>query len=214
MSLSINPMKFVQNFITEVSSHEARVNADRVLAFPDTSFQIEGSADPSKRFRFEADGITADTERILTVPDYAQTLGGVGHRRVPLVGASSLTLTDAMSGSVVECGAGEDFLLPAVTAANLGVYFEFIVTVTATNFTITAATGDLLHGGVSIMSTNAGLENDAFSADGTDDLIFSMNGTTQGGIIGSTVRFYAASATKWLVAGNLIGSGSLATPFS
>ena len=135
-------------------------------------------------------------------------------RRPVIAGASNLTLGIEDSGSIIEVAATEAYVLPALTAANLGLCYEFVVTTTVSAVTITAGTADLLHGGVTIMSTGAGVENDAFSADGTDDLIFTMNGTTKGGIIGSTVRFIAASATKWIVTGNLIGSGTLVTPFS
>lgn len=135
-------------------------------------------------------------------------------RQPYLLGSGNLTLTAAMSGSVIECGAAEDFVLPALTASEIGITYEFVVTTTATSLTITAAAGDLLKGGVMIASTNAGLEADAFSADGTDDLIITMNGTTQGGIIGSWVKLTAASATSWLVRGGLIGSGTIVTPFS
>lgn len=138
----------------------------------------------------------------------------MGYRRLVLEGADNLTLTPAQSGAIIHCGAAEDFVLPAITADNMGIWYEFVVTTTATSLTITADTGDLLTGGVSVMSTTAGAENDAFSADGTDDLIITMNGTTQGGIIGSTVTLVAAGATQWLVTGNLIGSGTIVTPFS
>jgi hypothetical protein len=151
---------------------------------------------------------TADTYNLLRL--------GTNRRRV-LTGASVLTLTDDMSGSVINCGAAEDFVLPALTALNSGehgIWYKFIVTTTATTLTITAAAADLLTGGVSVMSTTAGAENDAFSPDVSDDLIMTMNGTTQGGIIGSWVEFQAASATRWLVTGGLIGSGTLVTPFS
>ena len=151
---------------------------------------------------------TADTYSLLRL--------GTNRRRV-LTGASVLTLTADMSGSLISCGAAEDFVLPALTALNTGehaIWYDFVVKTTATSLTVTAAAGDLLHGGVMIMSTSAGVENDAFSADGSDDLIMTLNGTTQGGIIGSTFRFVAESATSWLVTGQLIGSGTLVTPFS
>lgn len=132
--------------------------------------------------------------------------------------AGALTLTADMSGAIINSDAASmAFALPALTAANsgaAGLYYTFIQTATATAVTITAQAADLLVGGVTIMSTGAGVENDAFSADATDDLIFTMNGTTKGGIIGSMVTFYAASATAWLVHGNLIGSGTIVTPFS
>jgi hypothetical protein len=151
-----------------------------------------------------------------TADTYAMLRLQTNRRRV-LAGASYLALTNDLSGALFHCGAAEDFVLPALTAANTGelaIWYDFLITTTATSFTITAAAGDLLTGGVSVMSTTAGGENDAFAADGTDDLIFSMNGTTTGGIIGSWVRFTAAGATQWLVQGGTIGSGTLVTPFS
>jgi hypothetical protein len=118
-----------------------------------------------------------------------------------------------MSGKVIRCGAAEDYVLPTIVAGNIGMHFKWIVTTTATTFTITAATAQLLHGGVRINSTTVN-EQDSFAADGTDDLVFSMNGTTQGGIIGSWVEMYAYSTTAWLVIGELTGSGTIITPFS
>jgi hypothetical protein len=151
---------------------------------------------------------TADTYTMLRL--------GTNRRRV-LVGANVLTLTNDMSGSVINCGAAEDFVLPALTATNSGehgVFYDFVVTTTATTLTVTASAGDFLAGGVMTMSTAAGVENDAFSADGSTHLVFSLNGTTQGGINGSTFRFQAATAALWLVTGQLIGSGTIVTPFS
>jgi hypothetical protein len=131
-----------------------------------------------------------------------------------LVGASNLTLAADDSGATLEVGAGEDYVLPSINTTTPGIRYEFLVTTTATTLTITAAAGDLLEGGVTIMSTTAGLENDAFSANGTTDLVLSMNGTTQGGIVGSRVTYVSTSDGHWLVHGNLIGSGALVTPFS
>jgi hypothetical protein len=179
------PESWLQRFVEEVSSHEMRFKAGTTVAFANGVFQQETAA-----------GAVAGV-----VEPY-------------LLGSANLTLTAAQSGSVIECGAAEDFVLPAITADLVGTNYEFVVTTTATSLTITAATGDLLKGGVSVMSTGAGVENDAFSADGTDDLIITMNGTTTGGIIGSWVKLTAASATSWLVRGGLIGSGTLVTPFS
>jgi hypothetical protein len=132
--------------------------------------------------------------------------------------AGALALTADMSGAIIDSDAATmAFTVPALTAANSGasgLFYHFIQTATATTVTLTTGAADLLHGGVQIMSTTAGAENDAFSADGSDDLIFTMNGTTKGGIIGSTWTIWAASATKWIITGNLIGSGTLVTPFS
>ena len=144
--------------------------------------------------------------------------GGVlKHKRNVLASSGNTTMTSAMSGSVMLLdGAGVDYTLPAIGAGDIGMEFWFAVTVTAdgTFQTITAGAADLLTGGVMCMSTAAGVENDAFSPDVTDDLIITMNGTTQGGIIGSTWHLIAISATRWYCDGTTIGSGTLVTPFS
>jgi hypothetical protein len=181
----------------------------------DDRLLFQDPADTTKTARIDVGGVTTATTRVITVPDFDFTLGGAGSRESVLLGSSNLTLTAAMSGALIEAAAAEDYTLPAITAASAGINFTFVVITTATSLTITAAAADLLVGGVSVMSTSAGAENDAFSADGTDDLIFTMNGTTQGGIIGSWVKFTAGSTgARWLVYGGLIGSGTLVTPFS
>lgn len=140
------------------------------------------------------------------------TFAGVGDY---LIGANNLTLAADDSGSTIETGAGEDFILPSISPTTPpGIRYEFLITTTATTFTITAQAGDLLEGGVIIMSTGAGVENDAFSANGTTDLVLSMNGGTQGGLPGSRVTYTSTSDGHWLVTGSLIGVGTLVTPFS
>jgi hypothetical protein len=184
------------------------------LSAYDNKFYIIDNSDNTKKVNFQASGLTAANTRTITLPDYDFSLGTSGGNRVPVIeGASSLTLTEAMSGKLIACGAAEDFVLPTISASNLGLVYEFVVITTATSLTVTADTAQLLRGGVTISSTTVN-EGDAFSADGTDDLIFTMNGTTQGGIIGSWVKFWARSTTSWVVTGNLIGSGTIVTPFS
>lgn len=143
------------------------------------------------------------------------TSGGVRMKRSVLASSGNTTMTSAMSGSIMLLdGAATDYTLPAIGAGDVGMEFWFVTTVTATDQTITAGAADLLTGGVSCMSTGAGVENDAFSPDVTDDLIITMNGTTQGGIIGSTWHLVAISASRWYCDGTTIGSGTLITPFS
>jgi hypothetical protein len=185
----------------------------RALQVADNVFNIANASDPTKQVSFSAAGVTTATERVITLPDYNVTLGTVPFRRPVLVGASVLNLTEAQSGSVIACGAAEDFVLPTLTATNLGLTYEFIVTATASSLTITAATAQILHGGVRINSTTLN-EQDSFSANGSSHLVVTMNGTTQGGIVGSHIVFFGASTTQWLVSGDLIGSGTIVTVFS
>jgi len=127
-----------------------------------------------------------------------------------------LSASDA--GKTIVFGAAAATLI-TLPEPELGMVFNFVSAITATgDHEIQALTnGEGFIGGVTIENTTAG-GGDGFSTSaGTDDFI-TMNGTTKGGIAGSSLRIVAildASAAKcWAVTGNLIGSGTLATPFA
>lgn len=141
-------------------------------------------------------------------------LAATTSKRQVLASSGNTTMTSAMSGSVMLIdGATVAYTLPAIGAGDVGMHFWFFTTVASTAATITAGAADLLTGGVIAQSTTAGGAG-AFSPDVTDDLIITQNGTTTGGVIGSTWYLVAVSATRWYCIGNTIGSGTLATPFS
>lgn len=160
-----------------------------------------------------------------TDPADAQFTGAV-NLKAPVIDtggafATPVALTEAQSGSVilVDDAAGLDFTLPAIAAAQVGTHYKFLVTTTITSnsFRVTAASGDLLRGGVLMVDFD-----DAYTApqgaflepDESNDLIFSCNGTTTGGKKGTAVEFIAIHATGWFVTGIVVGDGELATPFS
>lgn len=135
--------------------------------------------------------------------------------------ATPIVLTSAQSGAVilVDDAAGLDFTLPAIGANDIGMKFEFLVTVTITsnNFRVTAAAGDLLNGGVWMVDFDAAYtapQGVFLEPDFSDDLVMTMNGGTTGGKKGTKVEFIAVSATQWFVTGTVAGDGVLATPFS
>ena len=160
----------------------------------------------------------------------ASTLGGAVNykRQVTDTGgafATPIVLTAAQSGRVIllDDAAGLDFTLPALSAADIGTHFLFLLTVepTSNSYRFTAATGDLLNGHIIIYdkdvaegSTEALLQ--VFQANGSSHLVVTITGTddTQGSLIGGWLEFTAISATGWFVRGSLIGDGALATPFS
>lgn len=163
----------------------------------------------------------------LTVTGASTLSGAVNYKRqVTDTGgafATPIALTEAQSGRVilVDDAAGLDFTLPALTAAQVGTHFKFIVTTTITSnsFRVTAGTGDLLQGAVWMVDFDATYNSatrDAvwLSPDGSDDLVMTMNGSTTGGKRGTWVEFIATSATQWFVHGVVGGDGVLATPFS
>lgn len=182
----------------------------------DDDFYIVDGADNTKRLAFELSGLTTATDVTLTVPDRSITLGGGAGSRVAVTASSgNLTLTAAMSGRTMlfDAAGATAYVLPAIAAADVGVYFDFYTTVTATgNHTITAASGDLLVGSVIAGVSAADIE--VFAPDVLDDLIITLNGTTTGGIAGTWLRLTALSATRWGVVGITRCSGVQATPFS
>ena len=80
---------------------------------------------------------------------------------------------------------------------------------------VTAASGDLLVGNAFLTKATDAVANRVyFAADGSDDLILTLNGTTTGGLIGSQAVMQVNKDGYWLVLADLNGSGTLATPFS
>jgi hypothetical protein len=145
--------------------------------------------------------------------------GTLGYRRpvTSFTTASPAALTAADSGTQYNFNraGGVAVVLPAVTAAEVGVFYDFFFETTATSdHTITAQAADLLIGGVRIEDFDSANTGSYFAADGSDDLIITMNGSTKGGKKGSYLRLTCSSATSWTVQGNLFGDGTLATPFS
>ncbi len=176
-------------------------------------------ADDTKRIRFDAGNVTTATDRVITLPDYNLSLGsGLGAHRNVLASSGNLTMTAANSGSVMLLDAGAvAYVLPAVATADIGIYFDFFTTVTATAQTITAGAADLLTGSAMVYDFDAAYtapQAKWFVPDVVDDLIITMNGTTTGGKVGSFLRLTAISATRWFIQGTLGGDGVIATPFS
>ena len=167
-------------------------------------------------------GIGSVSTGAVTITPATTISGALNYRRqVTDTGgafAVPIVLTAAQSGRVLLCddAAGLDFTLPAIGASDIGIFFDFFVTVTITSnsYRMTAGAADLLFGSVWISDFDTANTGTYFTADGTDDLIFTMNGSTTGGKKGSWVRFTATSATQWFVQGVVFGDGALATPFS
>jgi hypothetical protein len=154
-----------------------------------------------------------------TLPGAVAVSGALTYRRpvTSLTGAGPTAIAATASGTQYNFNraAGVAVTLPAVTAAEVGVFFDFYFETTATgDHTITAAAADILFGGVRIEDFDTANTGSYFAADGSDDLIITMNGTTTGGKKGSYLRVTCSSATSWTVQGNLFGDGTLATPFS
>lgn len=130
---------------------------------------------------------------------------------VTLTASTSLTRNVHAGAPIVFNAAGGGTLtLPASTGD--GDVYKVVVhtTVTSSLLIKVANATDVMRGGVAVSTDVAGI---TMLAGGTDDTI-TMNGSTTGGIHGSTVTLTDYKAGFWLVEGFLASTGAEATPFS
>ena len=132
---------------------------------------------------------------------------------------ATANLSPLNSGSLVlmDRAAGIVFTLPVATSANVGMYFDFHVITSVTSNAhkvITGAGTELLVGSLINIDTDTSNAVAAWTPNGTTHVAVSMNGTTTGGLVGTTFRFTCISTTRWMVSGIDQGSGTVATPFS
>lgn len=127
---------------------------------------------------------------------------------------ATATLTAAQSGStcLFDRAAGIVYTLPAPV---VGLYFNFVTTVTITsnNATVITDAGTTFVLGQVINAVAAGT-NTIFLANGTSHVKLQSNGTTTGGVLGGEYAFVCVSPTVWNVTGLIVGSGTIATPFA
>jgi hypothetical protein len=99
------------------------------------------------------------------------------------------------------------------TLNNLGATYTFFLPATAVTVTITTASGDYLLGQIIIGPSGGGAAS-MFAANGTSTTTITLNGGTTGGIKGSYITVVAVAANTYMVMGKLLGTATLATPFS
>jgi len=143
---------------------------------------------------------------------------------------SAVTLTpDTYSGRTLRTNtASMTLTLPAINASadaatagpgadpnspnNIGTSYTFVVETLASALKVIASGSDKMIGNVII--TDASNVVLGFAATPASSVSINLNGTTKGGIVGSTFTITAVAAGKWMVTGSLTGSGSIATPFA
>lgn len=215
--------KKIEDYLPVVKYNEGIRTAYDIRTSGDLTVEGNSSLTGNQSFGGSLDVTGATTlSSTLSVSGASSLSGAVNYKRqVTDTGgafATPVVLTVAQSGRVILCddAAGLDFTLPTIAAADIGTHFKFVVTVapTSNSYRMTAATGDLLFGGFWIADFDTANTGAYFKADGTDDLVLTLNGSTTGGKVGTVVDFIATSATQWFVSGNVFGDGSLATPFS
>ena len=140
----------------------------------------------------------------------AATVANNSGKITNVIATSAITLPAVnVTANPASSGPGQD----PNTLNNLGAVYTFFLPATATTVTITTASGDFLLGQI-IIGPSTGGATSMFVANGTSTTTLTLNGTTTGGIKGSFISVVAVAANTYMVYGKLIGSGTLATPFS
>jgi len=141
--------------------------------------------------------------------------GYAGKRQVVDLSGTTATPTVAQSGTIFTFdGTACTVTLPQAQA---GLEYTFVVGATQTgDAVITTQTADGLAGALvtttaAFNSTNLSTTTSVIDSWAATIDTLTMNGTTQGGIVGSRIHVVAVSATMWQVSGINIGSGTLVT---
>lgn len=132
--------------------------------------------------------------------------------------AATLTVTPDDSGKtiVLSRAAGIAITLPY---PEVGLNYKFVVITSASTgsyvFTASSLTDNslLFRGGVSLVDSDTSDAHTYTVADVANDNVIELNGTTQGGLIGTWLKLKCLVAGKWEVSGVIRGSGTVATPF-
>jgi hypothetical protein len=128
--------------------------------------------------------------------------------------ASPVALTANQSGAlcVFDETAGAIFTLPAAVA---GLWYEFVIAVASSSnhHRVACTTGDFLLGSVVIHATDDTGLSSAHAANGTTHLAIQLDAATVGRLAGGKFKCTAISGTQWIIEGNLLGTGTIATPF-
>lgn len=140
-----------------------------------------------------------------------------------IVTAVPITLTvEEHAGRIVEIIDQDGVItLPTLSresddSNNMGAMFRcYVAVLPATNLRFVAAAANPILGQLRV-GVSAATSGKTFFPAATDHVI-TLNGSTQGGLVGSHLEFTAVMGftnSKWLVTGDLNGSGSTVTPFS
>lgn len=130
---------------------------------------------------------------------------------------ATYTLSQAQSGALCyfDRAAGIVYTLP--TAPLAGTYFDFVVSTTITSNSakvITGAGTELFIGSLNSVDTDTGNAEVGFTGNGSTHIAITQNGTTTGGIKGTKFRVTCLNSTTWVAEGNILGSGTVDTPFA
>jgi hypothetical protein len=138
-------------------------------------------------------------------------------RVVSLTGSTAITAALHEGRDLLLSGTGAAYTqtLPAATGTGARYYFEVGAVNTSNHIVAAASSSDLFTGFVTLAKTGAAGAGEQFAANGSSNYKITLNGTTTGGSgVGGQIEFVDVALNQWLVNGIVLGSGTIATPFS
>jgi hypothetical protein len=109
----------------------------------------------------------------------------------------------------VTSGPGQD----PNTSNNVGTTYTFVIETAATAIKIQTNGTDKFIGSMTMVDTDSSGAVTAFAPSATNDVI-NLDGSSTGGIAGSTITATVLAANKYMVTGVLLASGAVVTPFA
>lgn len=133
---------------------------------------------------------------------------------VSLTGTTTLTaLLHSGRTMLLNASGGFTTTLPAATGTG-NLYLFTIGTVSTTGYVVAAVGSDKILGSL-LITPNTATPGGGCAFASTTNATITINGTTKGGVvIGDSFQLQDIATAQWSVKGALIGSGTLATPFS
>lgn len=145
----------------------------------------------------------------------------VGRRHIMLQ-AATRTLLPEEHGALFLADRAGGIAITLPTAPPFGTRYEFLQLTSQSggNFVVTAGSATELYiGAVEMMDSDSSNVSVTYTPDYVNDIIITLNGTTQGGLRhGNLIFEYVPRAINtvgaWWVQGVVVGSGAVQTPFS
>lgn len=138
-----------------------------------------------------------------------QVINGAGTTKQLLVGESGALC-------ILGNAAGQIYNLPVIGSDDVGMWFEFSVTITGTSNSYTINTGssaNFIGGGLVATSTTPG-DEDVFAGTIASDVAITLDADVDGRLAGGYFTLTAISTTEWTVGGFTVSVPTALTPFS
>jgi len=137
-----------------------------------------------------------------------QVIDAAGTTRQLLVGESGALC-------IFSTVAGQIYNLPLIGADDIGMWFEFAITVSGTSnsYTINTNAANFLSGGIVATSTTPG-DEDVFTGDNATDTALTLDADVDGRLGGGMFKLTAVSLTKWTIGGFTVTTPAALDPFS